>query len=102
MKILKRKLQRMMSSPRSATGKSEIPRGDPSWTRECHFCRKRLRFHNHVGRREIYFDRNSVLGDKFDTLMVGTEVRFVEEEGDKGPRVSTLQPVAQMMLQRTS
>jgi len=40
--------------------------------------------------REIYFHRNSVLGDKFDGLKVGTEVHFVEEHGDKGPQASTL------------
>ena len=39
---------------------------------------------------EIYFHRNSVLGDAFDRLTVGTEVRFVEEEGEKGPQASTV------------
>jgi ribosomal subunit interface protein len=40
---------------------------------------------------EIYFHRNSVLGDAFDRLTVGTEVRFVEEEGEKGPQASTVE-----------
>jgi len=40
--------------------------------------------------REIYFHRNSVLGDKFDKLSVGTRVRFAEEDGDKGPQASTV------------
>lgn len=39
---------------------------------------------------EIYFHRNSVLGDAFDRLTIGTEVRFVEEEGEKGPQASTV------------
>ncbi|MBI3812124.1 MAG: HPF/RaiA family ribosome-associated protein [Nitrospirae bacterium] len=39
---------------------------------------------------EIYFHRNSVLGDAFDRLMIGTEVRFVEEDGEKGPQASTV------------
>ena len=40
--------------------------------------------------REIYFHKNSVLGDKFDRLKVATEVLFVEEQGDKGPQASTV------------
>jgi cold shock CspA family protein len=43
--------------------------------------------------REIYFHRNSVLNSDFDRLEVGTGVRFVEEEGVKGPQASTLQIV---------
>ena len=40
--------------------------------------------------REIYFHRNSVLGAGFNALEVGSEVRFAEEEGDKGPQASTV------------
>lgn len=40
--------------------------------------------------REIYFHRNSVLDSGFDRLEVGTEVHFVEEEGEKGPQASTV------------
>lgn len=40
-------------------------------------------------RREVYFHRNSVLGD-FDALAPGTEVRFHEEAGDEGPQASTV------------
>ncbi|MEJ2697420.1 MAG: HPF/RaiA family ribosome-associated protein [Candidatus Sulfobium sp.] len=43
--------------------------------------------------REIYFHRNSVLGDGFDRLEIGTGVRFVEETGAKGPQASTVQIV---------
>ena len=43
--------------------------------------------------REIYFHRNSVLNADFDKLKVGAEVRFVEEEGDKGPQASTVRVV---------
>jgi len=42
------------------------------------------------GGYEIYFHRNSVLGDAFDRLTIGTEVRYVEEEGEKGPQASTV------------
>ena len=40
--------------------------------------------------REIYFHRNSVLGDAFNLLEVGAEVRFAEEEGEQGPQASTV------------
>lgn len=42
---------------------------------------------------ELYFHRNSVLHGDFERLAVGTEVRFEEEEGDKGPQASTVQVV---------
>lgn len=40
--------------------------------------------------REIYFHRNSVLNDAFTHLEVGAHVRYVEEEGEKGPQASTV------------
>jgi len=43
--------------------------------------------------REVYFHKNSVLEANFEDLKVGTEVRFVEELGDKGPQASTVRPV---------
>lgn len=43
--------------------------------------------------REIYFSSNSVLDGGFDRLEVGTEVRFAEEAGDKGPQASSVTPV---------
>jgi ribosomal subunit interface protein len=40
--------------------------------------------------REIYFHRNSVLNADFDALALGTEVRFTEEAGERGPQASTV------------
>lgn len=40
--------------------------------------------------RDIYFHRNSVVDGDFDSLNIGDEVRFVEEEGDAGPQASTV------------
>ena len=40
--------------------------------------------------REIYFHRNSVLRGDFESLDIDSEVRFVEEIGDKGPQASTV------------
>lgn len=43
--------------------------------------------------RLIYFHRNSILGGRFDDLKAGTEVRFAEEAGDRGPQASTVHVV---------
>lgn len=43
--------------------------------------------------RELFFHRNSVLNGGFKRLDVGTEVRFVEELGEKGPQASTVKLV---------
>jgi cold shock CspA family protein len=40
--------------------------------------------------REIYFHRNSVVGNHFDHLTPGVEVRFVEQMGENGPQASTV------------
>jgi cold shock CspA family protein len=40
--------------------------------------------------REIYFHRNSVLHGGFDHIELGTQVRFVEEQGEQGPQASTV------------
>ena len=42
--------------------------------------------------REIYFHRNSVTGEGFDTLTVGDEIRYVEENDDLGPQASIVYP----------
>jgi cold shock CspA family protein len=42
---------------------------------------------------EIYFHENSVLQNDFDRLTVGTGVRYVVEEGEKGLQASTVQIV---------
>lgn len=40
--------------------------------------------------REIYFHRNSLVRGEYDTLDIGSEVRFVEEVGEEGPQASTV------------
>ncbi len=40
--------------------------------------------------RLIYFHRNSVVGEDFGHLDLGTEVRFAEEMGELGPQASTV------------
>ncbi len=39
---------------------------------------------------EVYFHRNSVLHDAFDSLEVGNEVRFAAEVGEQGPQASSV------------
>lgn len=48
--------------------------------------------------REIYFHRNSVLHDQFGRLRVGTQVSFVEAEGEKGPQASTVRIIEKHSL----
>jgi cold shock CspA family protein len=43
--------------------------------------------------RELYFHENSVLDGGYRKLRVGSEVRFVEEQGDEGPQASTVYPL---------
>ncbi len=43
--------------------------------------------------RQVYFHRNSVQNADFDTLVPGTGVRFVEEEGDQGPQAAAVQVI---------
>jgi cold shock CspA family protein len=43
--------------------------------------------------REFYFHKNSVLGDDFKHVKVGTEVNFVEEAGEHGPQASSVKLV---------
>jgi ribosomal subunit interface protein len=52
--------------------------------------------------REIYFHKNSVLSDRFSRLQVGTEVQFVEEQGDKGPQASSVRIVGKTHARKSS
>ena len=47
---------------------------------------------------EIYFHRNAVLDGAFDRLSIGSEVAFVEEEGEKGPQASTIRLIGKHHL----
>jgi ribosomal subunit interface protein len=42
---------------------------------------------------EVYFHKHSVLDKAFDHLAVGSDVEFVEEQGDKGPQASTVRVI---------
>lgn len=51
--------------------------------------------------REVYFHRNSVLDGAFSRLEVGTEVRFAEEPGEKGPQASSVSVLGRAARQET-
>ncbi|MGC8732811.1 MAG: cold-shock protein [Halothiobacillaceae bacterium] len=40
--------------------------------------------------REVHFHPNSLRNEEFEDLEKGAEVRFAEEEGDKGPKATTV------------
>lgn len=46
-----------------------------------------------VDGRWLYFHRNSLIGEDFDKLQVGTPVYYVEDMGNEGPRASSVYPV---------
>ena len=48
--------------------------------------------------QEIYFHRNSVVGDGYLHLHVGSRVTFAEEMGDKGAQASTVTPLGKHAL----
>jgi len=48
--------------------------------------------------REVYFHRNAVLDGAYRRLRVGSEVRFVEEEGAKGAQASTVRLIGKHHL----
>ena len=49
-------------------------------------------------RGEIYFHRNSVVGDKFDDLDEGSEVRFTAVAGENGLQASTVHIVGKQHI----
>jgi ribosomal subunit interface protein len=48
---------------------------------------------------EVYFHSNSLFNGDFEQLQVGDEVRFAEEEGDKGLQASTVRLIGKHHLQ---
>lgn len=52
--------------------------------------------------REVYFNKNSVLGRAFPRLKVGTTVRFAEEQGEEGPQASTVRVVPRRGIHETA
>ena len=50
--------------------------------------------------REIYFHERSVLNRGFRRLRVGSEVSFVEEQGEKGPQASTVRVRGKRLIRR--
>ena len=75
---------------RERQGPAKAHAGPPhGWVNELHPEQDFGRIETEDGRL-IYFHRNSVVGDSFERLSIGTEVRFNEEAGDSGPQASTV------------
>jgi cold shock CspA family protein/ribosome-associated translation inhibitor RaiA len=51
--------------------------------------------------REVYFHQNAVMNGGFDKLRPGAEVRFAEEEGERGPQASTVHPLGKTHIVST-
>jgi cold shock CspA family protein len=73
----------------------EITYAAPAWWQRRPSARPGVRIFltkdtDYRGRREIYFHRNSVLDGAFAQLEAGSEVRFAEETGEKGPQASSV------------
>lgn len=47
---------------------------------------------------EIYFHRNSVVNGDFEKLEVGSDVRFEQSVGEKGPQATTVKPIGKHHL----
>lgn len=43
--------------------------------------------------REFYFDRDSLSAGSWEKLAPGTEVRFTERDGEKGPFATAVKPL---------
>jgi len=57
------------------------------------FSREDYGFIRTSDQRQVYFHRNSVQNADFDCLLPGTDVHFVEEEGEKGAQAVAVQVV---------
>lgn len=52
--------------------------------------------------RELYFHRNSLLRGEFDSLRIGNEVTFLEEQAEKGPNAKSIRVVSQRPTEVTA
>jgi ribosome-associated translation inhibitor RaiA/cold shock CspA family protein len=52
-----------------------------------------IRLHPKPGRSGSYFHKNSLPGNEFDRLEIGTGVQWNEEQGNNGPQATTLRIV---------
>jgi cold shock CspA family protein len=48
--------------------------------------------------RQLYFHRNSVLGERFAELVPGSYVTFAEEAGEKGPQASAVKLLGRLAM----
>jgi cold shock CspA family protein len=82
--------RRLQDYARRQRGEVKIPETPPHAIVSKLFAKEGYGFLETPDGRELYFHRHSVLTPGFDHLEVGTEVRFAEELGEKGPQASTV------------
>jgi cold shock CspA family protein/ribosome-associated translation inhibitor RaiA len=89
-KAARRQLQDAMRERQGAT-KQHMPLA-PGWVARL-FPDYRYGFIETPDGREVFFHSHSVVDHPFEELVAGDEVRFAEEQGDKGPQATVVHVV---------
>jgi cold shock CspA family protein/ribosome-associated translation inhibitor RaiA len=82
--------RRLQDSRRKMDGRVKVHEGPPQGRVTRLFLDDGYGFIETADGREVYFNRNAVLNGGFDHMATGSEVRFAEEEGEKGLQASTV------------
>lgn len=88
---VRRQLQELVERQRGETKKH--PQQESAAIVDRLFPEENYGFIKTLDENEIYFHRNSVIHNDFDRLEIGTGVRYVAEEGEKGLQATTVQIV---------
>lgn len=89
-KAARRQLQDYTREIRGETKHHELP---PHGTITKLFSKSGYGFIESPEGHEVYFNFNSVHDDDLEKLAIGSQVRFNEEPGDRGPQATSVQPV---------
>lgn len=83
----RRQLEAFERRPR---GKTKVPEVMPQSTVNKLFVEDNFGFIASPNGYDVYFHQNSIRNGSFNEMTIGTEVRYLEEEGEKGPQASTV------------
>jgi cold shock CspA family protein/ribosome-associated translation inhibitor RaiA len=86
--------RRLQDHRRRAEGKVKLHEAPPAGRVLRLFADEGYGFIGTPDGREVYFHRNAVLNGGFDRLRLGDEVRFSEEQGEKGAQATTVHVTA--------
>lgn len=89
---MRRQLRKLVEKQHGDVKKST---GTSRWVDCCSGCfrEQEYGFIKSPAGEEVYFHKNSLAGDDFDRLEVGTGVQWHQQEGNKGPQASTVRIV---------